>query len=132
MNDLIDARTPRVEPTPQGRAPDAAPLYAEVNHGRWLVKCRECNGAELATRDDPWFWCRGCYNHRDGNKLLPVVWPDDPAAIARELRVRPQEHRNWQPHERVDDLRAENIEHLEELRAHRDALTAEIRRREAK
>lgn len=117
---------------PQGHAPDAAPLYVEVNHGRWLVRCRECNGAELATRDDPWFWCRGCYNHRDGYKLLPVIWPGDPEAIAKELRVRPVENKNWQSHETVEQLRGQNLEHIEELRAKRDALTAEIRRREAK
>lgn len=111
MNDLIDARTPHQEPKPQGFAEDAAPLYVRVNHGRWLVDCRECNGAELASADNRWFWCKGCYNHRAGYKLLPVVWPEDPAAIAAAMRGRPLESRNWEPHEPVDLLLAENIEH---------------------
>jgi hypothetical protein len=128
MNDLIDARTPRQEPKPMGYAPDAKPLYVRVNYGRWIVDCRACNGAELATRDDPWFWCRGCYNHREGNMLLPVVWPEDPEAIASELRPRPVENRNWDSWQEVDDLRAENIENVEVLRAERDRLSAEIKR----
>jgi hypothetical protein len=122
MNDLIDARTPRQEPEPRGYAKEAAPLYVEVNHGRWLVKCRECAGAELANPKERWFWCRGCYNHRDAYMLLPVVWPDDPDAVAKELGVRPTENRNWTPGETVDLLRAENIEHVAELRALRDSL----------
>lgn len=111
MSELIDARSPRQEPRPQGRAPAAAPLYVRVNHGRWIIDCRQCNGAELASPDDRWFWCRGCFNQADGYQLLPVVWPEDPAAIARAMRGRPLEARNWQPGEPLDLLLAENIEH---------------------
>lgn len=132
MNDLIDARTPRQEPTPQGRATDAAPLFVRVNHGRWIVDCPACPGAELANPNDPWFWCHGCYNQRHEYKLLPVVWPspDDMQAIVTELRVRPVENRNWDTWEKVDVLRADNLVHLAELRERRKALDEEIKRRE--
>src|SRR5688572_8136085 len=124
MNDgLIDATTPRQEPKPQGYASEAAPLYVRANHGRWLVSCQNCNGAELANPDDPWFWCHACFNRVAGHKLLPVVWPKNREAITALLRVRPAEARNWEPEETVDMLAAENIEHEDEIKTLRSENT---------
>ena len=112
MMNLIDADTPRnPEPQPKGYAPDAEPVHVVVNHGRWLVRCRNCPGAELARRRHPWFWCTSCYNHHLDNRLIPVIWPADPDAIAALLGPRPLHAKNWEPGESLDVLRAENMEH---------------------
>ena len=89
----------------------AAPiLKAEVNHGRWIVRCPYCAGAELADHADPRFFCLSCYNVGSGGKWLPVQFPGDGRAIEGELLKRPEANRNWLPHESVEDLRRENAE----------------------
>lgn len=74
-------------------------LYVEVNQGRWLVRCPNCNGAERAKSDDQWFTCSSCKNAADDGERLPVVWPADPDAIVTELRALPPLERNWQNEE---------------------------------
>lgn len=87
---------------------DTRSLIAYVNHGRWIVDC-PC-GAGSAT-DPAWreARCFGC-----GTVYANVVFPpdEDRARIEALLMKRPRiEHRNWFPHERVDDLAAENVAH---------------------
>lgn len=127
---LIDATSPREPLRPKGDDASAAPFYVRVYEGRWIVDCLDCNGAEFANPHDRWFWCSNCGNIATQQMRRPVLWPDNPAAIAAELKARPRENRNWYPEVTVEQLRAENIEHIEELRAQRDRLTAEIRKRE--
>lgn len=86
----------------------ATPCYAEVNHGRWIVNCPFCAGAELADPDDRRFFCLSCYNVAVGGKWLAVTWPSQRKAIEAELLKRPKaEFANWSPGERVASLRAE-------------------------
>jgi hypothetical protein len=86
-----------------------APLAAYVNHGRWVVMC-ECGGAQLASKDDPRFFCVSCLNESHGAKWRPVTWPKprEVAAIEGQLRPRLTENANWLPGETVDTLQAEN------------------------
>lgn len=86
-------------------------LRAEVNHGRWIVRCPFCAGAELADPDDPRFFCCGCHNSGVDGRWLPVQWPAERQGIEDALCERnEEEHRNWLPHESVIDLLAQTLE----------------------
>jgi len=83
-------------------------LHAEVNHGRWIVACPDCGGAQLACRSDTRFMCNECGNVSAAGSWRKVVWPQDAAAIDAELAKRLRiKNQNWIPGETVDDLRAE-------------------------
>lgn len=88
----------------------AESLTAIVNHGRWLVACPYCNGAELLTTDGM-FICRSCMMKMNGGKPLPARLPDESVLIDAALSVRRAENRNWTPPETVEDLLRENIAH---------------------
>ncbi len=94
-------------PLPSGEA--AAPiLKAEVNHGRWIVRCPFCAGAEAADPDSPRFYCLTCCNEPVQNRFLSVQWPGEKEAIEAELTKRGKEgNQNWLPHESVADLARE-------------------------
>ncbi|GAA1283687.1 hypothetical protein [Streptomyces javensis] len=66
-------------------------LFAQINHGRWIAVCDQCNSAQLVSPEDPRFYCVEC--------LTPawrrVRFPDDPAAVERELLGLPVRERNW-------------------------------------
>src|SRR5690242_1060929 len=86
----------------------STPCYAEVNHGRWIVNCPFCAGAELADPDDRRFFCLSCYNASVDGKWLTVSWPAERKEIEAELLERPKaENVNWSPGETVASLRAE-------------------------
>lgn len=85
--------------------------YAEVNWGRWIVRCPRphCWNAVALPVDTALAACVG-----DGGCGLefPVLWPPDPIAIAALLVMRPvPATRNWLPGETVEDLAAENAAH---------------------
>jgi hypothetical protein len=97
---------------PQQVAPKTAALPAFVSGGRWLVQCPACHSAQYTTQADPRFFCIDCLNEHAKGKWLPVVWPEDRAAIEAALEARPDHHtRTWMPHESVEDLHAQNAEH---------------------
>lgn len=125
MSTVLDISTEQVIATPQGEAPDAQPVFAYVNAGRWLARCPECpRGCELLSRSPmptgkparnrrDWFWCNSCQNASAGNRFRPVIWPTE-AFIAKLLELlapRPTEATNWLPGETLDFVRAENMEH---------------------
>lgn len=93
------------------KAQSSKALLVVVNHARWIVRC-PCGGAQIASRSDRRFFCVDCLNAWCGSKWVRVRWPDEAddihAALAR--RVDP-ETRNWEPHETVADLEAENAAH---------------------
>ncbi|WP_159073677.1 hypothetical protein [Streptomyces sp. RTd22] len=77
------------------RPPDGTdlgrPLFAQINHGRWIASCDECNSAQLVTPEDPRMYCVEC---------LTPVWrrvrfPKDPAAVEADLAELPARERNW-------------------------------------
>lgn len=80
-------------------------MFAELNHGRWIVCCPEdgCTNAELATTDR--FLCSVC------GERGRIVWPVERGEIERLTLVRPVKNRNWTPGESVALLVAENLEH---------------------
>src|SRR5439155_17375452 len=49
-------------------------LDAEVNKGRWIVRC-PCNGAQLASKTDRRFFCVDCLNLWCSGKWARVRWP---------------------------------------------------------
>ncbi len=88
-----------------------ATAYAEINHGRWIVRCPFCASAQLASKTDKRFFCIECLNEAVGRRWVRVTWPAEAEAIEATLLVRPDErNRNWRPGETAADLARENIE----------------------
>ena len=84
-------------------------LQARVNHGRWIVDCPNCFGAELADVDDLRFYCLSCGNRDVGHRWLQVKLPPNRTRIEELLLRRLQPgNRNWHPGESVAQLEREN------------------------
>ena len=90
-------------------------VQAEINHGRWLVKCPWCAGAEPVDKDDLFFYCLNCLNAAVGGGRVPVAMPQRTAALEALLVKRPSdENRNWLPGQALAEIAAENAaENLE-------------------
>lgn len=92
----------------------AAPAFAvmvRINHGRWIVDCPFCDGAQYASFDHPVRFCTDCLHWTEPaarGAWIPVVWPATVAELEAILAERPEENRNWFPRETLEDLRAEN------------------------
>lgn len=87
----------------------SAAVFVRVRQGRWLALCPWCHAAIYASELDRRFFCPLCGNVAVEGKWVPVVWPREPEAIEELLLVRPNPiNRCWEPHETLDDLRAEN------------------------
>lgn len=84
-------------------------LPARVEHGRWLVDCPGCSGAELADISEPVFLCLSCGNKFAGNLPVAVAFPQQRAEIEAVLEKRPRENQNWSDKESVEDLIAESV-----------------------
>lgn len=85
------------------------PVHAHANHGRWVVQCPDCAGAQLTHPADPRFLCNDCGNVGNARHFRPVAWPKDHEKIADLLDARADETlRNWFPGETVADLQREN------------------------
>lgn len=89
-------------------APQAS-VQVSVNHGRWVVDCPDCAGAQLACRTDRRFMCNECGNVVIGGLWRTVDWPDDSTGIEKALSPRPPANQNWVSSETVEDLLAENL-----------------------
>ena len=87
-------------------------VQAIVNHGRWVVPCPWCAGAQMASREDHRFFCTECLNARIEGKWATVQWPEGHEDIAYALAMRPEkQNRNWLTHETLGDLLRENQTH---------------------
>ena len=87
-------------------------VKAEVNHGRWIVRCPRCPAALEVCRAMPVFLCVEC-----GHGWLQVKFPKGRPTIEALLLARPKpQNRNWRPGEAVGALDAENAELLGERR----------------
>lgn len=83
-------------------------IEVEVNHGRWVVECPDCHGAQLACRTDRRFMCNECGNVTIGGEWRKVAWPANAQEIEAILSERPRDrNRNWRPGETPAGLRAE-------------------------
>lgn len=94
---------------PTNAVAEVVPAIARVEHGRWIVDCPFCRGAEFFNATSGLFFCCGCRNAQVDNSYLAVLAPDAKtrAEIALVLceDVDRDEWRNWNPTETVDDLR---------------------------
>lgn len=89
-----------------------ADVPAYVNHGRWVVECPDCRGAQLACEQDRRFMCNTCGNESIGGRWRAVVWPPFWQGLESVLIRRPDPvTRNWLPGESVADLASENDDH---------------------
>lgn len=85
---------------------------AEVNHGRWIVRCPWCATAQNASADDHRFFCTECSNGAAGGQWITVEWPEDREEIEAALGCRPlPANRNWVPGESVAELWRDNADH---------------------
>jgi hypothetical protein len=90
---------------------DGPALAAEINHGRWIVRCPACGGAEMVDPSDPRFFCLSCHNEAHGGKWLPVKLPSAShrSKLEAELLKRPRSpNRNWLPGETLKQLQGDN------------------------
>jgi len=86
-------------------------ITAEINHGRWIIRCPFCKGAELADKQDKRFFCLSCHNKENGGKYVSVVFPDEEVEIESELAKRGKENqRNWKNPETLEGIKSENKE----------------------
>ena len=83
-------------------------VEAEVNHGRWIINCPYCSGAEMADPDDKKFYCLSCYNQ--GKGYLKVKFPFNKDKIEAELLKRPVENQHYLPGEKLSVIKQENKE----------------------
>jgi hypothetical protein len=51
-------------------------LRAEIDHGRLIICCPFCLGAEMADLDTPKFFCLSCYNQQADGKWIKVTFPE--------------------------------------------------------
>lgn len=106
------APIPLAEAMVAGTAPADETVEVYANHGRWVVECPTCHGAQLAHRADRRFMCNYCGNAEVGGLWRPVSWPSDHEAIEHELGQRPDAaNQNWIPGQALEDLVEERVEH---------------------
>lgn len=82
-------------------------VAAEVNMGRWIVRCSLCPNAVRPSFGTPAFTC-GC------GTVTEIIWPSEQMrqGVERLLMMRPNWcNRNWLPHETLHDLMYENGGH---------------------
>ncbi len=99
--------TKRKKPIP--KEADSTVVYAEINHGRWIVKCPWCAGAELADKQDKRFFCLSCFNSKISGKYAKVEFPDEIKQIEKELLKRDIKNQNWLPGEILEQLKSEVV-----------------------
>jgi hypothetical protein len=105
-------------------------IHADINWGRWVVRCCWCGSAIVGDPTDPRFACGACMNDGGQWAWMRVQYPVDRVEIERMLMPRPPKRRNWKPgeefvisvgwvgkRETVADLLVENIEHADEIAA---------------
>ena len=90
------------------KKPIGKPVYAFVNHSRWISYCDYCGGASAVDRDGG-FFCLTCLNLKNNNRSRPVVFPENYKEIEQLLEQRefPRD-RNWLIGEPIENLMVEN------------------------
>lgn len=88
------------------------PYFAFVEHSTWVWQCPDCEHLWWAEPGFPRAWCPNCLNVGSAGFSRLVLFPKERGKIERALKYRAEpKTRNWLPHETVDDLIAENIQH---------------------
>ena len=93
--------------TPVDDVTESPILSAIVNHGRWMVKCPFCAGAEVLYLERLQFMCLSCFNAEAQYKFLRVKLPKAWRRIEEILMRRPIQNRNYEG-ETLKQLLAEN------------------------
>jgi len=86
-------------------------VSAMVNHGRWMVSCPWCAGAEILYLSKLQFLCLSCMNKSVNGRFITVDLPSFHNAIEVQLLKRPIQFQNYEPGQTIQDLVNENIEH---------------------
>jgi hypothetical protein len=74
------------------------PLYARINHGRWVADC-PCGSAQVVTPADPRMACTEC---RAG--WFRLTFPEDPAAAETSVAgLLPTEQNWWHPDSETEE-----------------------------
>lgn len=113
--------------------PSKHAVQARIWQGQWVADC-ECGGCSFVDPDEPIFFCFGCGNRADNNRVREVVFPKDYKTIESLLLDRPVDDamglddkeragmakplifvegkgglsRNWNPGETIDDIKKQN------------------------
>ncbi|MEU0691557.1 hypothetical protein [Streptomyces uncialis] len=85
-------RLGRRPPLPDGPVPDVPPVYARVDHNRWLAEC-VCGSAAVVSPVDPRWGCTEC-----GYGWITMILPsaEEVPVIEAALMAIPQPHlRMW-------------------------------------
>ncbi|KAA6211779.1 hypothetical protein [Streptomyces filamentosus] len=76
------------------------PVYAQINHGRWVASCA-CGSAQIVSPADPRMWCVEC-----STGWWQVAFPPDPAAVEASLDgLLPAEQNWWAAADPADPMR---------------------------
>lgn len=87
-------------------------LFAEINHGRWIVTCpAECGQAVIASFIHEYFICANCGSNENNGKWYHVRFPAEHQLIDEILSKRKVPNRNWKHYESVSALINENAAH---------------------
>lgn len=90
-------------------APASEAVHAVINHGRWVVACPACGGAQLGCPNDQRFMCNECANVAIGGLWRRVVWPKKATEIASLIAERANlAMQNYDPGETLTELRQQN------------------------
>jgi len=93
--------------SPEDLYPDTI-LAPRVNHGRWIIDCPFCSGADFYWQSSPFFFCTSCGNNYT-DKVIPVKVTKNKEKIEAILMRRPNEvNRNWELGETIKQLEWEN------------------------
>jgi hypothetical protein len=106
-------------------------IKAEMNHGRWIVRCPKSpttHAVQVFPGHDFTFVCGECYHNLNGSatripdstafstanaagNVHTIVWPDNLMEIEQALNYRLIENSNWLPGETVEYLQNDNVIH---------------------
>lgn len=90
-------------------APKVEAVFVHINHGRWIVDCPDCNGAQLACLADHRFMCNECANVAVDHLWRPVVWPAEHRGITEAIDSRADRKlQNYEPGETLAELLEQN------------------------
>lgn len=123
----------RLDTAYNGEKPRGEKVKAEIDFGRWIARCPDCNGAEDVDPTEPIFYCFSCGNYKNQGYPRPVEFPEDREKIEKLILQRPVKEgvganeleravsaqptvrtpngilsRSWLPGETVADLKEQN------------------------
>ncbi len=82
------------------------PIYAIVNHGRWIAKCRWCDSGMYTHPKWKVAFCAECgARYREGKVVFPAEAEKIEKLLCRRIR---RDQQNWEPPQSVEDLVDEN------------------------